>query len=67
MQKATRSSIVRHPNERRLADAIEALHEKGPRLICELWDRIERLESERPDGDSEEARELAERLVAGLR
>lgn len=68
MQKAAETNIHRNPRERRIADAITALHERGPSLVCELWERIERLESQRPErAECEEARELAERLVAGLR
>ncbi len=65
-KKGHTSNIHRNPGTRGIADAIDALHERGPGLVCELWQRLDELEAERPERD-EKARELARRLVAGLR
>lgn len=41
------SSIRRRPriDDRKLATAMEALHQNGPRLVCELWAEVEELKA----------------------
>ena len=70
------SSIRRRPriDDRKLATAMNALHQNGPRLVCELWAEVEELKA-RLDAlaatpvptPSKDAKAEAAKLVDALR
>ena len=55
--------------DKKILQAIQALHARGPKLVCELWDELERLRSQTQQrtSRSEGAKVLVDRLRATAR
>ncbi|MEZ4461830.1 MAG: hypothetical protein R3E66_19340 [bacterium] len=52
--------------DQKIVQAIEALHARGPKLVCELWDELEQLRAQAPRRRrrADTAKALVDRLRA---